>query len=227
MDQEPATIRDRSPVIELRQYTLHPGRRDELIDLFESRFIESQEESGIRVLGQFRDLDDPDRFVWLRGFPDLRSRVTALQSFYGGPVWKAHRNAANATMLDSDNVLLLRPVDGNAGLPLPAQRATGPGSSLVLATVYLLSAPADEEFNRFFETRVMPHLAATGAPVIARFQTEAARNEFPALPVREGEHAFVWFARFDDQAAMDKHLAGLDPAATVLELAPTARSLLR
>jgi len=24
------------------------------------------------LVGQFRDLADPDRFVWLRGFPDMK-----------------------------------------------------------------------------------------------------------------------------------------------------------
>ena len=53
-------------IIELRQYTLRPGQRDTLIELFEREFIESQDTCGMTVLGQFRDLDDPDRFVWLR-----------------------------------------------------------------------------------------------------------------------------------------------------------------
>ena len=96
------------PVVELRQYTLHSGKRDVLIDLFDREFVETQEAVGVKAIGQFRDLDHPDRFVWLRGFPDMTSRAKALTDFYGGPVWKAHREAANATMIDSDNVLLLR-----------------------------------------------------------------------------------------------------------------------
>src|SRR6266576_5385396 len=102
-------------VVELRQYTLYPGKRDVLIDLFDREFIEPQEAIRIRVIGQFRDVDDPDRFVWLRGFRDMASRAKALQDFYGGPVWKAHREAANATMVDSDNVLLLRPALPTSG----------------------------------------------------------------------------------------------------------------
>src|SRR5258705_12257148 len=97
------------PVVELRQYTLHPGKRDVLIDLFDREFIELQETLGIKVIGQFRDLDHQDRFVWLRGFSDMTSRAKALSDFYGGPVWKTHRQAANATMIYSDNVLLLPP----------------------------------------------------------------------------------------------------------------------
>src|SRR6516164_1017440 len=102
-------------IVELRQYTLHPGRRDELIELFEREFLESQETAGITLIGQFRVIDDADRFVWLRGFTDMESRPDALAAFYGGPVWAVHRDAANATMVDSDNVLLLRPANASSG----------------------------------------------------------------------------------------------------------------
>src|SRR5437016_8439463 len=42
------------PIVELRQYTLHPGQRDVLIDLFDREFVESQEALGMKVIGQFR-----------------------------------------------------------------------------------------------------------------------------------------------------------------------------
>ena len=44
----------------------------------------------------------------------MASRAQALQDFYGGPVWKAHRETANTTMVDSDNVLLLRPASSTS-----------------------------------------------------------------------------------------------------------------
>src|SRR5919198_5666459 len=95
-------------VVELRRYTLHPGRCDTLIALFESELVDPQEAVGMSVIGQFRDLDAPDSFVWLRGFPDMTARRRSLEAFYGGPVWGRHRDAANATIIDSDDVLLLR-----------------------------------------------------------------------------------------------------------------------
>src|SRR5260370_11972340 len=97
------------PIVELRQYTLHPGKRDTLIDLFEREFIETQEAVGIKVIGQFRNVDDPDRFVWLRGFWDMASRAKALQDFYCGPLCKAHREATNPTLFYSYNFLFLLP----------------------------------------------------------------------------------------------------------------------
>src|SRR5262249_27192581 len=135
---------DPSQVLELRQYTLHPGQRDALIDRFERELLEPQEAAGMRVIGQFRDLDAADRFVWLRGFPDLAPRAAPLEAFCGGRVGKAPRAAANATMIDSDDVLLLRPVEPGAGFVLPPVRPAGAepagelGGELIVATIYLL-----------------------------------------------------------------------------------------
>ena len=229
-------------ILELRRYTLHPGRRDELIALFDREFVESQEALGLQVLGQFRDLDDPDQFVWLRGFADMAIRAEGLAAFYGGPVWQAHRATANATMADSSNVLLLCPA-GPDRLSMAAEPRP-PAGSIVTATIYTLRRSADAAFIRFFEDRIAPALAAAGAAPIAAYRTLSVENNFPALPVRTGDPVFVWFARFEDAAAhraYEERLARFGPwtgellpalaahfakGAAVLRLAPTARSRL-
>jgi NIPSNAP len=93
-------------VVELRRYTLRPGARETLVELFEREFIETQEAVGIHLLGQFKDLDDPDVFVWLRGFRDMSVRAAALEAVYGGPVWnstatRTTRRCLTATMSGS------------------------------------------------------------------------------------------------------------------------------
>jgi quinol monooxygenase YgiN len=237
-------------VIELRQYTLKPGKRDTLIDLFDREFVEAQEDAGMSILGQFRDLDNPDRFVWLRSFADMQARERALAAFYGGPAWKANREDANATMVDSDNVLLLRPVRPHTGFPVspsprPGADATQRPSSLVTATICYLPAAVDEHFIRFVEDDVLPIVGGAGVDPIAVLETEAAENTFPILPVRKGEHVLAWFCVFDDRA---KHQDYVDRLARTsdwhdrafprlmthittdpeqLRLAPTARSALR
>jgi quinol monooxygenase YgiN len=228
-------------VFELRQYTLRPGQRERLVELFERAFVEPQEALGMGLPGQFRDLDDPDRFVWLRSFPDMTARAAALAAFYDGPVWRAHREAANATMLDSDDVLLLRPTQAFAlderVRPAPGERAPAGVLSATLCPV----SPADAaNLARAFDAQVRPVLERLGAPVLAQFVTESARNTFPRLPVREGECVFVWFAAFADVAALARHRAAaaadaavtawmhrLDASPETLRLAPTPRSLLR
>jgi quinol monooxygenase YgiN len=219
-------------VIELRQYTLHPGQRDVLIELFDREFIETQEAEGMRIIGQFRNLDDPDTFVWLRGFTDMPARQAALQAFYTGPAWRAHRDAANATMIDSANVLLLRPA--GIGFALDPTVRDVPASSVVVATIYSLESPVDQEFLGPFTQDVVPVLAATGASPLALLSTEYAENNFPGLPVRTGENVFVWFASFPDIEAYRKHAQLLDETGLSLPakrerllLSPTDRSLLR
>jgi hypothetical protein len=220
-----------------------------LIDLFDREFVETQEAVGMKIIGQFRDLDDRDRFVWLRGFPDMPSRAEALQNFYGGPVWKAHRQTANATMIDSDNVLLLRPASPGAGFSLHENTRPGRGASevpkrLVVATIYYFDAPVSGDFLEFFESTIKPATAAAGATTLAYFVSEQSENTFPALPVRQGENVFVWFARFSDPSACDCYLAALTRSQLwretiagelarrlkampeILKLSPTGRSLL-
>ncbi len=177
------------PIVELRQYTLKGGRRDELIALFEREFIESQDAVGAHVLATFRDRDDPDRFVWLRGFESMDARAEALKAFYYGPVWKAHRQAANATILDSDNVLLLHPARPGAGFRGAA------GKGLALAFIHYLDEPLIQPFTEHFDRVVRPQVSAVGGRVLAAFATEASPNTFPQLPVREKDRVFVWFAQ--------------------------------
>ena len=114
-------------------YTLKPGRRDALIDIFERHFVESQEALGMTVVGQFRDRRRRDRFVWLRGFSDMESRRNALAAFYDGPIWGAHKAKANDTMLDSDNVLLLKPARPGLAfrMNVAAEGITPPGAGPV------------------------------------------------------------------------------------------------
>jgi hypothetical protein len=214
LEQTHSMMQDDCPIVELRQYTLHTGQREVLIDLFDREFIESQEALGMRVIGQFRDLDDPNRFVWLRGFQDMPIRAQALAAFYGGPVWKMHRELANSTMVDSSNVLLLRPAIQASGfssqnIARPSYNTTEVPNGLVVATIYYLDEPAGADFLDFFERLLKPELIDTGASILAYFVTESSENNFPALPVREGENVFMWFSIFSDQAAYVCHVAAL------------------
>jgi hypothetical protein len=186
-------------------------------------------------------MGDPDSFVWLRGFADMASRGEGLRAFYGGPVWAEHKDAANATMIDSDNVLLLRPLDEPSRLDLddgkrPLMGAPTAGRGVASVMICPLDPTHTDAFSQFFREAIEPALRESGADVRARFVTERSENNYPALPVREGEEFFVWLSLFPDGRARDVHLehGGLDDLLIghlageleILRLEPTARSLL-
>ena len=91
----------------------------------------------------------------------MTSCAKALTDFYSGPVWKAHRQAANATMIDSDNVLLLRPAVPTSGFSLENMKRSPMGSdevptSFVVATIYYFEGPVAPDFINSLSTRLSP-----------------------------------------------------------------------
>jgi hypothetical protein len=228
-------------IVELRRYRTHPGRRDELAALFEREYVESQIACGMMPIGQYRDLDDPNVFVWLRGFADMTSRLRALTAFYReSQVWRDTRDAANATMIDSDNVLLLRPARSYsgfdlAGLERPGHYAPEPTGYVAALILWLRDAPS-EGVIATFEGSLLPVLRARGQRV-ATFVSAPEPNDFPALPVREepalvavgtcpsANDLAVWRDAAESRllGALQEHVA----AAENLRLAPYRRSLYR
>ena len=224
-------------VIELRQYTLKPQQRDVLINLFDQHFIESQEAVGMTIIGQFRDRGNADRFVWLRGFRDMDSRKESLAAFYDGPVWAAHRTEANNTMIDSDNVLLLKPARPELAFRMDQNpvriAAVDRGPATVLAAIYEMPQAVNAELLSQFEQDLVPKLESNNVRLQGVFVTESSQNTYPRLPIRESEHVLVWVgfvehvevtATWLDRVASMSALAKVRPS--ILNLEPTSRSML-
>ncbi|XIA66424.1 NIPSNAP family protein [Bradyrhizobium sp. TZ2] len=233
---EPGVALDQpcSPIVDLRQYTLFPETRDAFIELFDREFVETQEAVGIRVIGQFRDLGDPNRFVWMRGFADMPSRERALTAFYvHGAAWKAHSETARAMMIDSTDALLLHPVRANEGFKLdpPSRRPTlesAPPAGLIVATVYSLNDAPNAGFTAFFEDVATPQLINAGASMLPSFETEPSPNNFPRLPLREGENILVSFCGFESLSRYHDHMTALGRNQRWRgEVAPALRQLVR
>ncbi|MCK1344502.1 NIPSNAP family protein [Bradyrhizobium sp. CW11] len=240
-----------SPIIDFRQYTLYPGTRDAFIELFDKELVETQEAAGMRVIGQFRDLGDPNRFVWIRGFPDMPSRKNALVSFYEhSATWKTFSDRARSMMIDSTDALLLRPAREGSGftLPPPAARPlleSAIPAGLIVAMLFQLPAAADEALHDFFDRSVTPILVEAGASTLGSLVTEHSPNNFPRLALREGENVLATVLGFRDLTAYHTYLTALGrdgrwrtdayPALVaringrpqILRLGPTSRSQLR
>jgi hypothetical protein len=197
-------------VVEMRRYALRPGSFDDLQGVFQRWLVTGQEQAGMRLGGQFRDRDDPDRFVWFRGFASMEQRREALESFYDGPVWQAHRDAANATMIDSDDVLLLRPTEP-AHRPAAPVTAGQPGrtASPAWAVAHVWSLPAGADLEAGLATDGHAVLQRGFGVQVAMWRSEPAENTFPRLPVRDGRFV-VSLAVFADEEQWSRAADRLD-----------------
>ena len=102
-----------SMVIEMRTHRTKPGLRAQFVEVLRSRSFPAQKEIGIKLLGPFLSLEDPDVVFFLRGFPDLASRDRMKEEFYEGPVFKGELKEIIVPMLEKWDAVL---VDDSEGL---------------------------------------------------------------------------------------------------------------
>jgi hypothetical protein len=93
-------------IVEVRSYRIKPGRREEFIKFFETRSIPAQRSHGMKILGPLLDLENPNKFVFLRSFPSLEERDRMKNDFYEGELWKNELESIAMPMIDSYDVIL-------------------------------------------------------------------------------------------------------------------------
>ncbi len=241
-------------VIELRNYLLKAGVTGDFIRYFEEHFLFSQREEGMYLLGQFAVIDEPSRFVWIRGFEDMRTRLRGLDGFYGGAFWQAHRSQANEMMLEHHNVHLLRPLgpirELTEGLSLEDRASEPPGAlsentGLVVADFYRAQPGKLGHLVELFERQTRPALVEQGHQILGHFIAELTPNDYPRLPViqdptilvtlsayRDREHHAAMHTEWSNSGAWARMKRGEISAALAkdvetIRLRPTAKSLIR
>jgi len=93
-------------IVEVRSYRIKPHKRAEFIKLFETKAIPAQRSYGMKIVGPLLDVENPNKFVFLRSFPSLEERDRIREDFYGGPLWKNELEALAMPMLESYDVIL-------------------------------------------------------------------------------------------------------------------------
>ena len=99
-------------IIEMRTYKTKPGKRDEFLEVFRTKSIPAHEEIGMRILGPFLSVEDPDVFFFMRGFPDLESREPMKAKFYEGELWKGELESLLMPMIEKYEVVLVDDTEG-------------------------------------------------------------------------------------------------------------------
>ena len=98
-------------IIEMRTYKTRPGCREKFLEVFRGKSIPAHEEIGMKIIGPFASLEDPDTFFFMRGFPDMASREPMKSKFYEGPLWKNELEQILMPMLEKYEVVLVEDHD--------------------------------------------------------------------------------------------------------------------
>ena len=93
-------------IVEVRSYRIKPGKRAEFIQLFETRAVPALREYGMNVVGPLLDVENPNKFVFLRSFPSLEERDRMKDVFYSSEVWTKELEPIAMPLLDSYDVIL-------------------------------------------------------------------------------------------------------------------------
>jgi hypothetical protein len=99
-------------IIEMRTCKTKAGKRAEFLEIFHSKSMPANAEIGMKILGPWLSLEDPDTFFFMRGFPDLASREAMKAKFYEGELWKRELENVLMPMLEKYDVVLVDDADG-------------------------------------------------------------------------------------------------------------------
>jgi heme-degrading monooxygenase HmoA len=102
----------RAMIIEMRTYKLKPGKRAEFLEIFRSKSMPAHAEIGMKILGPWLSIEDPDTFFFMRGFPDLASREPMKAKFYEGELWKSELEQVLMPMIEKYEVVLVKDPEG-------------------------------------------------------------------------------------------------------------------
>lgn len=182
-------------VLELRNYQIQPNMTERFVQYFSDYFIGTQQALGAAVQGIFTMQGQRDRFFWMRGFSDMPSRLSFLQNFYGGAVWKGYGREANSMIIDSDQVHLLRPWTEDQ-----VDNVLGDGRyAFVVVDYYYAKAGQRDALLQVLTNAYSPKMKEQGVPV-SLWVTETQVNDFPRLPVIQEKDLVVVISSFLKEA---------------------------
>jgi len=104
-------------IVEMRTYKLKAGTRDRFLEIFRTKSVPAHDEIGMKILGPFLSIEDPDTFFFMRGFPDLASRDPMKEKFYEGRLWKNELENVLMPMIEKYDVVLVDDSDGLVRFP--------------------------------------------------------------------------------------------------------------
>jgi len=198
--------------IELLVYRARPEHRDTFVQYFEEHFLESQEVLGSRIWGQFRDLDDPASFVWVRGFQSMDERKSCLEQFYSSDTWFEYRPAVLQMLVSAANTRLLEPAGPGDAFEADLRRQPVAGdphgdpdweanAGIVVVEVFVETKDNADHLIGIVRARADDAMVASGAHSLGLYRSSEEPNSYPRLPLIEHERVVVWFGSFESEGS--------------------------
>jgi hypothetical protein len=151
-------------------------------------------ELGGYTLGEFKIKSVNDRFVWFRGFADMKTRLKFLNDFYiNSATWKEYGKGANEMMINSDNVYLLRPLKKEIDSVLLKT-----DKRFTVVDFYICNSTLEKVIT-LFDTAYIPYLKDLEIEDITLWVSEMTENDFPRLPVFQDKNLLVSITHYKDE----------------------------
>lgn len=183
-------------VIELRNYLLRPNAYDRFRALFNDKFVQPMYALGGFTVGQYQIQNEPDHFVWIRGFENMKTRVDFLNAFYyRDPIWRQYRAEANSMIVNNDNVYLLRPLTESGAIEAETLRK----GQIVVVDFFVCNSTRDKVID-LFRKDYLTFLKRTGISDVSLWVSEMVENDFPALPVFQDKNLLVMMTRYNSES---------------------------
>lgn len=177
-------------VLEIRNYLLQPHFTDKFSRYFHQHFVAPMRELKGYTLGEFAISGVDNRFVWFRGFTDMKSRLQFLNDFYlESETWKEYGKTANEMMINSDHVYLLK--------PLYQDEFTISDKEITVVDFYVCNNTLERTIT-FFDQEFTPYLRTKGLTDISFWVSEMSENDFPRLPVFQDKNLLLSITNYSD-----------------------------
>ena len=94
-EEKPDTAKS-ARLFELRIYTTHPGKLDDLNKRFREHTNRIFQKHGMELVGYWVPQDKEDTLIYILAYPNMEARQKAWQGFRDDPEWKAAFAASRA-----------------------------------------------------------------------------------------------------------------------------------
>ena len=95
-------------LFELHQVRARPGRRADLVKVFEEEVIPFQMSKGVVIVGSWVGEQEDDLYVWIRRFDSEEERVNLYKAIYQSDHWKTVLGPHLAPLSDRESIVITR-----------------------------------------------------------------------------------------------------------------------